>query len=344
MPNDMSRMAVEASSVDEAPSSEMQNQIFPDVHDHNPAASQNMEAKEDDESTLAYALRHRLTTDYLQRDPYALMREWKQSFHEIHRTLKTPPGSPNPPKEFELKERLVIDMEVAEFLREIMVTPELPEQFEFDQESSNPRTRPKQDDVKVALPLFHSDPEHDTLHDERLPPPDLKKLATTIPFIPEKDEDDENLEYEANLLDQIRCRVKTLEAEKLEIPAETLRFLQTVLRENYDSADEEELVASEIHRPRSVRFEEAAYLPRPRILSPIPFESPSASHVDLVSNGSCQQDLRVTDIQLEKHDSLRSLNKRTVDVMPLVNTKELGLAEDEQESEWIHPVGCSKLV
>lgn len=348
--DDMSRMAIEPSSVDGALSTEillLQNQVFPDVHRYNPPASQNSDANKDDESVLAYPLCHGLTTGYLQHDPSALIREWKQSFLETHQTFKNLPRSPSPPKEFELKERLVIDTEVAQFLREIMVTPELPEQFEFefDQKLSNSRTRRKQGDLKLELPLLRSDLELDMLHCGRPPSPDLKKLSTMIPFIPERDENKENLEYEAELLDQIRRRGKAVEAEKLEIPGEACCFLQTVLRENYGSADEEEFVASEIHRPRSERFEEAAYLPRPGILSTIPFEPPLAGHVDLVSNGSCQQDLRVTDAQLAKLDSSRFLNKRTSDIMPPVNTKELRLAEDdEQESEWSHEVRCSKLV
>src|SRR5215472_5363927 len=77
-----------------APSTEivpLQNQVFPDIHDHNLAASQNSDAKDDDESSLAYARRHRLTTDYLRHDPYASMRAFTQSFHEALPTFKHPP-------------------------------------------------------------------------------------------------------------------------------------------------------------------------------------------------------------------------------------------------------------
>lgn len=268
-------------------------------------------------------------------------------FHETHQTFKSPPRSPNLTNEFELKERLIVDTEVAQFLKEIMVTPELPEQFEFefDHEPLNSHTRPKQGDLKEELPLLRSDPELDMLHCGSSPPLDSTKPLTTIPFIPERDEDNENLEYEVKLLDQIRRKGKAVEAEKLEISGEACCFLQTVLRETYGSADEEEFVASEIHPLRSERFGEAAYLLRPGILSPIPFESPPACHVDLASDGSYQQDLRVTDAQLAKHDGLRSLSKRTSDIMPPINTKELRLAEDDgQESEWSHAVRCSTLV
>ncbi len=322
----MSRMAIEPSSVDGEPSTEiprLQNQVFPDVHGHNPAASQNSDAKEDDESSLAYALRHGLGTDHPHHNAYASMREFKRSFCETHRAFKHPSRTPSPHKEFELKERLVIDTEVAQFLREIMVTPEHPEQFEFefDQEPSNSRTRPKRNDLKTEPPLLRRDSELDTPRRGRPPVPDLKNLRTTIPLIPEREEEDENLEYDARVLDEIRRRGKAVETEKLEIPGEACRFLQTVLREYCDSADEEEFVASEIHRPRSDSFEEVAHPLRPGILSPRPFEPPPAGHVDLVPTASCPQDLRLSDAPLAKHDTL---NKSLSDVMPPVNTVGIG--------------------
>lgn len=332
----MSRTTIEPSSVDGAPSTEtlrLQNQVFPDVHGHNPAASQNSDAKEDDESPLAYALRHGLGTDHPHHNPYASMRELKRSFCETHRAFKHPSRTPSPHKEFELKERLVVNTEVAQFLREIMVTPELPEQF--DQEPSDSRPKPKRDDLKTEPPLLRSDSELDTPHRGRPPGPDLKKLSTTIPLIPEREEDDENLEYEAGVLDKIRRRGKAVETEKLEVPGEACRFLRTVLREHCDSADEEEFVASEIHRPR---FEEVAHPLRPGVLSPIPFEPPPAGHVGLVSTESCPQDLRLSNAQLAKHDTL---NKSLSDVVPPVNT-ELGLAHDDghesETAEWSHAV------
>src|SRR5579871_1534609 len=99
-------MAIEPSSVDGAPLLteilRLQNQVFPNVHRHNPITSQYSNAKKDDKSPLPCVIRHE------QHEQRALIHRWKQSFREIHHTFKNPPRSPSPTKEFELKERLVI--------------------------------------------------------------------------------------------------------------------------------------------------------------------------------------------------------------------------------------------
>ena len=231
-----------------------------------------------------------------------------------------------------------------------MVTPELPEQFEFefDQEPPNPHSKSTRDDLKVEPPLLCSNLKLDMFHCERPPPPDLKKLSTMIRLSPQREEDDRGFECEAKVLDKVEHRKKAIETEKLEIMEEACCFLQTVLREHCDSADEEEFAASDLHSPRSKRFREAPYLLRPDTLSPIPFEPPPTVHMNLISEGPHLQDLRVSNVQLAKHDSIHSLDRTTGDMMPTINTEELGLAEDDGQdsemAEWNHKVGCSRFV
>jgi len=256
--DDLSQMTTEPSSADAGLSRQiplLENRVLSDGHDRKPTASPISNIEEDDESPLAYARRRGLTLDYLQHDPKDSMREFVQRFHETHRDFEDPPGSFSPPKEFELKERLTIDMEAAQLLQEVLITPDLPKEFgcEFEEEPPNSRTRPKLEDLKVEIPLLRTDNELDMLRFGRLPKPDFGQLSK-FPLIPENDED-EWLEYESKLLDAFERIRKALEAEKLEIPKEALDFLQSVIQEDYDSTDEESL-ASEVHWSMSKRFED----------------------------------------------------------------------------------------
>lgn len=148
-------------------------------------------------------------------------------------------------QEFSTRECLTIDKDTAALLRDVLSAPQMTEDVGAE------AGRFRISDLRQELPILRSDNEWDLRHFGKIDPADLNRFK--LPQEETDDEKDEGLSWlkkHLNLPAQFDARAN---AEKLEVPADTLPFLQAALSDPYALADESDLIAEEIRYQRVSR-------------------------------------------------------------------------------------------
>lgn len=274
---------------------------------------------EDDTSPLAYARSQGLTHSYLDQDP-------RNSFPRLpkpansNRDLEDLSGLYKLPTELHFTERLTLERDAAIVLQSVLCTPEPALDIE---DLPKPRISTKM--LRLELPLLATDNELDVRHFSERTEPDVRILSQIRP--PPMDiEKDEGFEWPSKYKDLPRQLRNKIEKERPGFPRDALRSLQDALTDSFQPGDEQQLIESEMHRPRKKSFEPIT--PSLLLLSPPPtpfIPSSDATPVEPLSEGSSlvNQDIQRIETQLAKQDTMIPVVEGGSDPMLLDNTDEL---------------------
>ncbi len=195
---------------------------------------------DEDIPPLDFARYHGLTKDYLSERPLdaAQLPTSLLDTSEDAWTLEVLQG-------FSTRECLTIDKEAAVFLREVLTAPGMTEDVEVE------AGRRKTSDLKQERPILRSDHEWDVRHFGKIDPVDLSRINLPLETINE--EKDEGLSWPTEDLDLPARFDARANSERLEIPADTLPYLQEALTNPYCPGDDEAIIAEEIKYQRVSR-------------------------------------------------------------------------------------------
>lgn len=192
---------------------------------------QSPEASADEDiSPLDYARYHALCKDYLS-DPPLEAAQLPTPPADILKDFEDPEHTQafKLPQELSEREPVTLNMEAAAFLRDVLTAPDTP------MDSEDGVLRPKITDLKQELPVLRIDDEWDLRQFGRTQVVDLARI--TLPMVEIGEERDEGLSWPKRYLDLPAQFDTHAAAERLEVPADTLPFLQEALSDSYTPAD-----------------------------------------------------------------------------------------------------------
>ena len=211
--------------------------IYTNLEDHAYAGSMELNIlSEDEPTTLEYARFYGLCTNYALENPLypitppLLDEAFDQDFND-------PPDAPpvtNPANEL-TKERLVVNKETALLLRSVYLLSEPLDELQLISDGMRHIVNSKQE-----VALLRSDNELDMLHFGNTETPRLDDLR--IPLESVDNENDEGLEWPSRYAAYPTRCYEQVKVEKLEVPKETLFYLQRNIRDHFEPSDVEKIV------------------------------------------------------------------------------------------------------
>jgi len=141
-----------------------------------------------------------------------------------------------------LKERLVVDKNVASFLRAIFTL----QRTEIEEETTLPRRRTA--DLKQELPMLKTDDELDLQSFGAKTTPDFSNVNLPLEVV--DNEKDEGLEWSTVHYDLPAQYYSQANAERLEIPRDALLYLQEIFREPFTAMNVDDVTLAELHYER----------------------------------------------------------------------------------------------
>ncbi|KAF2083502.1 hypothetical protein K490DRAFT_19400, partial [Saccharata proteae CBS 121410] len=254
-------------------------------------------------SVLEYARYHGICADYVSdrpldpdqfpTPPIFLLQDFEDPPYAI--AVRLPPG-------FSSNERLGVGAAAMGLLKVACKMPDLPPPDELV-----PDVFPSLRELKQELPLLKTDVEMDMLNWAKPAKPDFGSV--NLPFEHVDEENDEGISWPKRYYDVSGEQQVRIEAERLAVSKDILRFLQNSLKVGYGPEDEQQVIEANLTYKRRKNFEPVTPPLMPLTPPQTPFElSSGTGRLELLSEStdSVANEARLLEEQLIHKDRIAS--------------------------------------